>query len=361
MSAMYRATVLTGKGGTEKLEVREFPVLAPGKGEVRVRVRACGLGSTEVGMMRRGSYPFAPKVPFTPGYDVIGEVETLGKGVDSLSVGQRVATLAVYGGFGEVLIRKAEEFHPVPEALDDAEAVALVLNYVTALQMIERIAKPKRGQLALVTGANGGVGTALLELLRLRGVRAIGAASPGKRGLVEAYGATWVASRGARLDKNAREIVNEGVDFVFDAIGGRCSAECVRATRRGGTVVGYGWMGTAKDGGISTGLTLMTLWSLLVSAPLSGRHGTFYGITGLYRSDPRPFREDLQKLFGMLLRGEIRPRIAARLPLLEARHGIELLEEGGIEGKIVLCAYAAERSTSTKPKNGAGEIIPESV
>lgn len=338
MGGTFKATVLTGAGGVEKLELREFPIPEPGKGEVRVRIRACGLGSTDVGTMRRGSYPFAPKVPFIPGYDIVGEVEALGADVASLAIGQRVAALSVYGGFGELLVRGADEFVLVPEALDDAEAVALVLNYVTALQMMERVARIEVESLALVTGASGGVGTALLELLRLRGVRTIGAASPARRGIVESYGATWIASRDLPMDEAVHALAPEGVDVAFDAIGGRLSIECVRATRRGGRVVGYGWMGTAKDGKISTSLTLLTLRSILIGAPIRGRHGAFYGISALYRRNPRPFREDLQKLFGMLERGKIRPRIAAKLPLLDARRGLEILEAGGVEGKIVLVA-----------------------
>jgi NADPH:quinone reductase len=336
MVTTYQATILTGAGGVERLEIRDLPLPEPGKGEIRVRIRACGLGSTEVGMMRRGSYPFAPKVPFVPGYDIVGDVEAVGEAVDSLSIGQRVAALTIHGGFGEVVVRAADQFIPVPEGLDDCEAVALVLNYVTAFQTIERIAKPEKGQTALVTGANGGVGTALLELLRLRGVKAIGAASESKRALVESYGARFVASRSESLDSAVRKIMPGGVDVAFDAIGGPCTAECVRATTRGGRVVGYGWMGTFRHGRPSTELVLRTIWTLLAGSKIRGRHGTLYGITGLYRADPHPFRQDLSALFGMLKRGEIHPLIAARLPLLEARRGIAMLEAGGIEGKIVL-------------------------
>jgi len=338
MGRYFKATVLTGAGGPEKLVLQEFPLPEPGKGEARVRVIACGLGSTEVGTMRRGAYPFAPKVPFIPGYDIVGLVEALGKDAIGLEIGQRVACLAVFGGFGEVLVRRVEEFVPVPDGLDAAEVVALVLNYVTAWQMIDGVARPKAGEFALVTGANGGVGTALLELLHLRGVRVIGAASAAHRDLVESYGARWIESRGAPVSEGVRRIVPEGVDVAFDAIGGRGALDCLRSTRRGGRLVGYGWMGTAKDGHVSTALTLMTLWTILVRAPLSGRRGTFYGITGLYRADSKPFREDLSRLLEMLARGEIKPRLAARLPLLEARRGIEMLEMGGIEGKIVLLA-----------------------
>ena len=101
---------------------------------------------------------------------------------------------------------------------------------------------------------------------------------------------------------------------------------------------GYGFMGTMKDGKQSIGLVVLTLWSALVGSRLAGRRGAFYGITRLYRQDPRPFREDLLKLFDLLGRGQIKPKIAARLPLLEARRGNEMLEAGGLKGKIVLLA-----------------------
>ncbi|HSB01752.1 MAG TPA: zinc-binding dehydrogenase, partial [Anaerolineales bacterium] len=135
-----------------------------------------------------------------------------------------------------------------------------------------------------------------------------------------------------------RKIAPEGVDIAFDIVGGWGTAECIRATKRGGIVVGYGFMGTMKNGKQSTSLVMLTLWSALVGAPLAGRRGAFYGITGLYRKDPRPFREDLPKLFDLLAHRQIKPKIAARLPLLEARRGNEMLEAGGLRGKIVLLA-----------------------
>jgi NADPH:quinone reductase len=333
----YRATVLTGKGGPEVLEVRELALPEPGPGEVRVRVRASGVGSTDV-IMRRGSYPYAPKIPFAPGYEVIGDVEALGTGVQTLRLGQRVAALTVYGGYGEVVVRRAEEFIPVPDGLEDADVVALILNYVVAFQMIERVAKPQSGQLALVTGANGGVGTALLELLRLRGVKTIGAASPSKHDLIRSYGATPIPSRGAPIDVSVHRIAREGVDVAFDVVGGHGTAECIRATKRGGMIVTYGFMGTMKNGKQSRRLVFLGLWSAWVGSRLVGRRGASYGITALYRKDPPPFREDLPKLFDLLASGQIKPKIAARLPLLEARRGNEMLEAGDLEGKIVLLA-----------------------
>jgi NADPH:quinone reductase len=333
----YRATVLTGKGGPAVLEVKGLALPEPGPGEVRVRVRASGVGSTDV-IMRRGSYPYAPKIPFAPGYEVVGDVEALGAGVQTLRLGQRVAALTVHGGYGEVVVRRAEEFVPVPDELDDADVVVLILNYVTAFQMIERVAKPLSGQLALVTGANGGIGTALLELLPLHGVKTIGAAPPSKHDLIRSYGATPIPSHGAHIDVSVHSVAPEGVDVAFDVVGGHGTAECVRATKRGGTIVTYGFMGTMKNGKQSRGLVLRGLWSAWVGSRLAGRRGASYGITALYRKDPRPFREDLLKLFDLLASGQIHPKIAARLPLLEARRGNEMLEAGGLEGKIVLLA-----------------------
>ena len=110
-----------------------------------------------------------PKIPFVPGYEVVGDVEALGPGVTTLKLGQRVAGLMIHGGYAEKLIRAATEFVPVPDSIDDATAVALILNYTTAWQAIHRIAKVKTGDTVLVTGANGGVGSAMLELLQSTG------------------------------------------------------------------------------------------------------------------------------------------------------------------------------------------------
>jgi NADPH:quinone reductase-like Zn-dependent oxidoreductase len=331
----YQAVMLTKKGGPEVLERVELPLVEPGPGEVRIAVRATGAGGTDI-TMRRGTYPYAPPIPFVPGYEVVGVVEALGAGVTSLRVGQRVAALLVHGGYAEKLIRRAEEFVPVPEGLDDGEAVALILNYVTAYQAIHRTAKVQPGQHALVTGANGGVGSAALELLRLAGVHAIGAASPKHHDAIRALGATPVESRALPIDEPVRAVRPEGVDVAFDGLGGRFVAQCVRATRRGGMVVAYGFSGAvSSDGKPSTLAVVSGVLSLFVGAPLRGRKGKFYGITQIYRKDPKPFLEDLPKLFALLAEGKLKPVIALRLPLLAAREANERLEKGGIEGKIV--------------------------
>src|SRR5262249_44124500 len=140
------------------------------------RVRASGVGATDL-QKRTGSYLFRPAFPFVEGYEVLGDVDAIGDGVTGFAIGQRVCALTVYGAWAEYFTREADHFVPVPDGLADDEALALILNYVTAYQMIHRSAAMTAGQTALVTGANGGVGTALLELLRAAGVQAFGLTS----------------------------------------------------------------------------------------------------------------------------------------------------------------------------------------
>ncbi len=337
MTATYRATMLTKKGDTDVLQPVELPVTEPGPGQVRVRVRASGVGYTDV-IMRRGYYPYAPPMPFVPGYELVGTVEAVGPGVNGLQVGQRVAALTVHGAYGELVVRDADEFVPVPDGLDDVAVVALILNYVTAYQMIHRTAQMKPGQTALVTGANGGVGTALLELLRLHGVRAIGAAAARHHDVVRSLGGEPVEGRAAPVDQGTLALVPGGVDVAFDGLGGEVVGACVRATRKGGLVVSYGFTGTVRGGASSNLAVLRGVLALYVGARLRGRRSTFYGITQIYREDRTPFREDLPKLMALLGEGKLAPRIAARMPLADARQANERIEAGGVDGKIVLVA-----------------------
>ncbi len=330
MQVTYRAVMLTKKGGPEVLQIVELPVGAPGPGQLRVRVRAAGVGSTDL-IMLAGSYLYAPKIPFVPGYEVAGVVDAIGTGVAGFEVGQRVAALTVYGGFAELLVREAEHFLPIPDGVSDRDAAAVILNYVTAWQMIHRVAKVQPGQTALVTGAAGGVGTAALQLLRLAGVKTYGAASAPKHDLVRSLGAIPIDYRAGSIDRLTRALEPAGVDYAFDAVGGANISRCIGALRRGGTLVGFGFMGAS--GKLSQ---LVMFANILLGARLRGRVGKFYGITMLYRKDPNPLREDLAKVFSLLAASKIDPMVNTTFPLLEARQALELLASGSVEGKIVL-------------------------
>jgi NADPH:quinone reductase len=330
MAATFRAVMLTKKGGPEVLQIVELPIEDPGPGQLRVRVRAAGVGATDL-IMLAGNYLYAPKVPFVPGYEAAGVVDAIGAGVTGFDLGQRVAALTVYGGFAELLVREAEHFLPIPDGVSDRDAAAVILNYVTAWQMIHRVAKVRPGQTALVTGAAGGVGTATLQLLRLAGVTTYGAASASKHAILRSLGAMPIDYRAGPLDRLTRALEPKGVDYVFDAVGGTNIGPCIGALRRGGTVVGFGFMGAA--GMLSK---LATFGNLFIGARLRGRRGAFYGITALYRKDPKPLREDLPKIFALLAEKKIDPLVTRTFALLEARQAIEFLATGSVKGKIVL-------------------------
>jgi NADPH:quinone reductase-like Zn-dependent oxidoreductase len=282
-------------------------------------------------MVLAGNYRFAPKIPLVPGYEVAGVVDAIGAGVTGFEVGDRVAALTVYGGFAEMLVREAEHFLPIPGSVSDRDAAAVILNYVTAWQMIHRVAVVQPGKTALVTGASGGVGTAALQLLRLAGVKTYGAASTAKHGTLRALGATPIDYRAGRIDRLTRALEPAGVDYVFDAVGGANTGPCIGALRRGGTLVGFGFMGASGK------LSQVAMFAnIFVGARLRGRVGKFYGITMLYRKDPQPLREDLPKIFALLAEKKIDPLVHRTFPLLEARKALEVLAAGSVEGKIVL-------------------------
>jgi NADPH:quinone reductase len=326
----YRAVMLTRKSTSlDVLQIVELPIVEPGPGQLRVRVHAVGVGATDLMML--GGYRYAPKIPFVPGYEVAGVVDAVGSGVDNFRIGDRVAALTVYGGFGELVVREAEHFLPIPDGVSDRDAAAVILNYVTAYQAIHRVAKVSAGQTALVTGAAGGVGTAILQLLRLAGVKTYGAASSGKHATVRALGAIPIDYRAGRLDRLVRAVEPAGVDFVFDGIGGSNITPCIGALRRGGHLVAYGFK--AATGSLST---IMMFANIFLGSRLRGRRGSFYGISARYRKDPRPLREDLPKIFALIANKEIDPMIAKTFPLLDAREALELLATGTTEGKIVL-------------------------
>src|SRR4051794_14963125 len=170
----WQHTRIVRFGGPEALEMaEEATVPEPGPNEVRIRVLAAGTGFTD-SFIRRGRYPdFKGPLPFTPGYDLVGVVEKTGPGVPAQVTGQLVADLCVVGGYAQYAIRAARFLVPVPDGVDPAEAVCIPVTYLTAYQMLTRYRSLPRGAIILLIGASGTVGTALLDLARHFGLRAI--------------------------------------------------------------------------------------------------------------------------------------------------------------------------------------------
>jgi NADPH:quinone reductase-like Zn-dependent oxidoreductase len=214
------SVVITGIGGPELLQWVESDIPSPGPVEVRVRILAAGVAYADL-LMRHGLYPHTPAFPFAPGYDIVGEIDALGDGVRDFALGQRVASLTMVGGYSRYIVIRANHVVPVPPDLDAAEAVSLVLNYVTAYQMLHRVAHARKGQRILIHSAAGGVGTAALQLGKIVGLEMYGTASKTKHGLVMSLGGIPIDYRTENFRERIRQLALEGLDIVFDPIGGR--------------------------------------------------------------------------------------------------------------------------------------------
>jgi NADPH2:quinone reductase len=337
--------VVNHYGGPDELRVVEEERPEPKQGEVRVRVLAAGVSLPDV-MMREGIHPETPPVPFTPGWDLVGVVDRVGDGVSEIEPGQIVGALPITGAYAEFVCLPQGELVPVPAGLDAAEAVSLILNYVTAYQMLHRSAHLKPGQRALIHGAAGGVGSALLQLGRLAGLEMYGTCSSRGASAVSDLGAIPIDYQHQDFVKETHRLTSDGVDVVFDGIGGTHMWRSRKALRPGGRVVVYGLTSSLSGGRLASGRSgrrqrFRGLWIfglyIVGGWLLPGRKRMVpYSIQWLKRVKPALFRQDLTALFGLLQEQKIKPLIARRFPLAEARHAHELLGKGGQAGKIVL-------------------------
>ncbi|MFH0916137.1 MAG: medium chain dehydrogenase/reductase family protein [bacterium] len=336
----HHRVVVTRHGGPDVLQVVEEDLPEPRTGEVRVKVLAAGVSAFDLMYRRSGLLPGTPRAPFTLGEDIVGVVDELGEEVSTVESGQRVAgatfSLGVGGGYTEFICLPAGELVPVPSGVDPAEAVCLVVNYLTAHAALHRTAGVRSGERILVHGAAGGVGTALLELGRLAGLEMYGTASAHNHGLVSALGATPIDYRTEDFVERIRSLTGDGVDAVFDPVGGaRQVWRSYRALRRGGRLVWFGVAATSKEG--MRVMPLSLLMRTLVALIPDGKRAP---LTPNLGKDNVWYRRTLTELLGSLADGRIKPVVAERVPLVEAARAHELLERGGHAGKVVLVADA---------------------
>lgn len=337
--------IVTHYGGPDALGVVEEECPEPKAGEVRVKVQAAGVALPDL-MAREGIHPETPRVPFTPGWDLVGVVDKAGAGVTGFEPGQVVTAMPISGAYAEYVCLPQRDLVAVPGALDPAEAVSLVLNYVTAYQMMYRSARVKAGQRVLIHGASGGVGTALLQLGRLAGLEMYGTCSARGAQTVIDLGGIPIDYRHQDFVEEIRRLTGAGVDVVFESIGGAHIWRSRRALRPGGTVVAYGLTASLQGGRLASGrggrrnpLHGLPSYLLYIAGGwlLPGRRRVIlYSIQWLMRLRRKWFKEDLTSLLDLLRQEKIKPLIAQRFPLREARQAQELLGKGGVIGKIVL-------------------------
>jgi len=328
--------IVTQHGGPDVLQMVEEDLPEPLAGEVRVKVLAAGVSAYDLMFRQSGSLPGTPRPPFTLGEDIVGVVDELGEGVTAVHPGQMVAaptfSVGLGGGYAEFVCLPASDLVPVPAGVDPAEAVCLVVNYLTAHMIMHRTAGVRSGERILVHGAAGGVGTALLELGKLAGLEMYGTASRHNHELVSGLGATPIDYRTEDFVNRIHSLTGDGVDIVFDPVGGaRQLWRSYRALRKGGRLMWFGVAATKKSGLRVIPFTMLTVFLLKLipdskKVPLAPDLG----------KDNAWFRETLAELLDLLAAGKIKPVVAARIPLTEAARAHELIERGEYAGKVVL-------------------------
>jgi NADPH:quinone reductase-like Zn-dependent oxidoreductase len=327
-------------GGPDGLEVVDAPLPTAGRGEVRIRVLASGLEYTDV-LIRRHLYPQTMhcRPPFVMGYGLVGEIDQLGDGVSGFQVGDRVADMTVVGSNAAYRMLRADRLARVPVGPDAAAAATLILSWTTAYQLLHRAARVQPGQRGLVQGAAGAVGQALLVLGRLAGLELWGTARGEHAALISELG-------GRPIDYQREDftrVLPDGFDIVFDGIGEDGYRRSFAALKHGGLLCAYGY-----SAGVQAQRRMLTmlmwigrlyLWRWLPG----GKRARFYSINLMRAQHPAWFREDLERLFGLLASGTIRPRIAERISFDRVAEAHRRIEAGGLEGKLILCPNLLSR------------------
>lgn len=323
--------IMPHQGNANVLIEQQVPAPHANAGQVVIDVEASGVSFAEVQMLR-GRYFSQPAFPFVPGYDLVGTVREVGEGVSPDLIGKRVAAITVTGGWAEQQVLDANNIAQVPDGIAPADAVALVVNGVTAYQMLHRVAKIQSGQTIVVQGASGGVGTLLVKMARLAGADVIGTAAPSKYDVVKALGAMPINYKGDMLSQ-VRAIAPEGVAAVFDHVGGQTLVDGYKMLKHSGIVVSYGSLSTLHNRGhrllpFLPIIGRMLLWKLIPD----GRRAAFYYV----QRWPQHFKEDLTQVLELLKNGQITSPVSEQFPLSKASQALEMLAAGKATGKLVL-------------------------
>ncbi|MVN87130.1 zinc-binding dehydrogenase [Deinococcus sp. HMF7620] len=332
--------ILPGLVAPSGFQLHQRPVARPGTGQALVRVEASGISFAEQ-QMRRGRYPGQPKFPFVPGYDLVGTVLEVGPAVDPALVGLRVAAATKTGGWTTHALITAADLVPVPATVDAVDAETVIVNGLTAWQMLHRSARVQAGQTILVHGANGGVGSILVQLARHAGLRVIGTASPRHHSALRELGVEPLDYQATDLAAQVRVLAPGGVDAAFDHLGLASARRSFSLLARGGTLVAYGMAAEVNSDRSVLQLFIKMLgqiaaWTLLPN----GRRATFYDFWGGKRLAPATFRAhqqaDLRQVLARLAQGVLIPQVAARFPLSAIGQAMELAESRTVMGKVVL-------------------------
>jgi len=332
MSVTMKAVLVRQVGGPEALEYVDLPRPEPGRRDVKIRAEAFGVGQPDV-LIRRGVYKWMPPLPVNPGNDVAGTVAAVGREVDGIAIGQKVLLsardLAQRGGcYSEFVAAPADAVHLLADGVDLQEAVCLA-NYQVAWALLHQCAATQRPDSALVIGAAGGVGTALVQLGKLAGMTIIGTVSSDEKAeFARRNGADHIIHyRSEDVIARTRELTGGcGVGLILDHVGGPDFVGYISALGKWGTLVSYN-----AFAGLPQENLVAAMRDHLDVCP-AVRCFSFH----VYDHDREGRRALMREVIGALERGAIRPAISARLKLADVRQAHTLLESGSALGKIVM-------------------------
>jgi NADPH2:quinone reductase len=325
-------------GGPEVLEVAYAPMPKAGPGDVRVRVLASSVSYTDVAIRRRlYVQTMFRRTPLFMGYDVVGEIDQLGPGVEGLRLGDRVADMTVTGSNADYRTLRARDLTLVPAGLDPAEAASAILSWTTAWQLLHRTAQVRPGQQVLIQGAAGAVGQALLTLGRHAGLKMWGTTRAEHAELVRSLGGIPIDYR----REDFTRVLPDGFDVVFDGVGEEGFRRALAALRPGGLLCPYGYSAQVGDRTrllpLVLHLTAAYARAALLGLLPGGKRVKPYSINAMRAGHPDWFKADLAEIFSLMAAGRVRPSVAERISFHEVVEAHRRLEAGGLEGKLVLC------------------------
>jgi NADPH:quinone reductase-like Zn-dependent oxidoreductase len=334
-----RALVITEHGPPDVLRVQERPEPQPGRGQVRVRVRAAGVNFADL-LARVGLYPEAPKPPCVVGYELAGEVESVGEGVEGLAVGDRVMGGCRFGAYAELAVADAGALVPLPDLWSFAEGAAMPVAYSTAYAALIRYGSLHAGERVLIQAAAGGVGIAATQIAKLVGAEVFGTASPAKHGALRSFGVDHPLDyRGLRGELRRITGERQPLDLALDALGGRSFRRSFSLLRPGGRLVCFG----ASE--VQSGERRHPLRALrtLAEMPrysvlrLMSQSKSVIGLNMLTLWDSKQSLDEyIEPLSGWLEQGDIRPVVAATFPLEDGPAAHRYIHERRNVGKVVL-------------------------
>ena len=321
-----RALLCERHGPPEDLVIREVPVPEAGAGKLVIRVEAAGVNFPDT-LIIRDAYQIKPPLPFAPGGEAAGIIETVGPGVEHFRPGDRVAAMSTWGAFSELVAVDATGASRIPDEMPYDVAAGFTIVYGTGIHALAQRAALQPGETLLVLGAAGGVGIAAVEIGRAMGAKVIAAAStPEKLSFAKAHGAEELIdySQPDFRDRIKAATGGRGPDVIFDPVGGDLAEPAFRSISPNGR---YLVVGFAAGGIPSIPLNL----PLVKSASIIG---VFWG--AFLNRYPQVHAANMERLYGWYREGALNPEISRRFAFEDGAAAIRWVMDRRALGKVVL-------------------------